>query len=69
MPESMTIDELIARLEEIREANREPDVPSFDPGSLGVHIQSEDGTYDSEILSVESVNDVWLIIKEPNYGL
>jgi len=34
-----------------------------------VRIQSEDGTFDSEIKSVESANDAWLIVKEPDYDL
>lgn len=63
----MTIDELIQRLTEIKEANYEPEVPAFDPGTLEVLIQSQDGTFDSEIVEVEQANDVWLIVNEPNY--
>ena len=63
----MTIDELIRELNEIKERNREPDVPNFDPGSIEVFVQSSEGTYDSPIQSVEQANDVWLIVNEPNY--
>lgn len=63
----MTIDELIRELNEIKERNREPDVPNFDSGSIEVFVQSSEGTYDSPIQSVEQANDVWLIVNEPNY--
>jgi len=65
----MTIDELITQLQEIKERNREPEVPNFDPGTLEIRIQSQEGTFESEIRSVEQANDVWLIIDEPNYDL
>ena len=65
----MTIDELIAKLQEIKERNREPDLPRFDPGTLEVSIQSDGGTYESEIALVEQPNDVHLIVDEPNYDL
>jgi hypothetical protein len=65
----MTIDDMIAELEDIKRRNQEPDVPGFDPGTLEVRIQSEDGTYESEIKSVEQANDVWIIVAEPNYDL
>lgn len=65
----MTIDELIADLNEIKERNREPEVPNFDPGTLEVRIQSEDGTYESSVNEVTQANDVWLIVDEPNYDL
>jgi hypothetical protein len=63
----MTINEMIKELEEIRERNREPEVPNFDPGTLEIRIQSQEGTFESEIVSVEQANDVWLIVDEPNY--
>jgi len=63
----MTIDELITQLQEIKERNREPEVPNFDPGTLEIRIQSQEGTFESEIRSVEQANDVWLIIDEPDY--
>ena len=63
----MAIDELIRELNEIKERNREPDVPNFDSGSIEVFVQSSEGTYDSPIQSVEQANDVWLIVNEPNY--
>lgn len=65
----MTIDEMISELNEIKERNREPEVPAFDPGTLEIRVQSADGTYESEIKSVEQANDVWLIVDEPNYDL
>jgi len=65
----MTIDELIAELNEIKERNREPEVPTFDPGTIQVKVQSEEGTYESDIKDCEMVADVWLIVAEPNYDL
>lgn len=65
----MTIDELIKELVEIKLANVEPEVPNFDPGALEVYVQSEEGTLDSPIKSVDQANDVWLIVNEPNYDL
>lgn len=65
----MTIDELIAALTEIKENNREPKIPNFDPGTMEVQVQSEDGTYDSDIVSVEEANGPWIIVNEPNYDL
>lgn len=65
----MTIDELITALTEIKENNREPEVPNFDPGTMEVRVQSEDGTYDSGITSVDDANGPWLIVNEPNYDL
>ena len=60
----MTIDEVIAELTEIKERNTEA---TCDGGSLEVRIQSEEGTFDSTILSIDMANDVWLIVKEPDY--
>lgn len=65
----MTIDELIAELEEIKKRNIEPDMPNFDPGTMEVHIQSQDGTYDSSIIEVSDANGPWIIVDEPNYDL
>ena len=60
----MTIDELIAELQDIKERNREPELPNFDPGTMEVHVESEDGCYDSEIERVEPANGPFLITKE-----
>ena len=65
----MTIDEVIEALTEIKERNREPDVPNYDPGTLEVRVQSADGTYESTIQSIESANDAWIIVAEPDYDL
>ena len=65
----MTIDELIAELTAIKERNREPDVPNYDPGTLEVRVQSCDGTFDSEITTIETLSDVWLFVDEPDYDL
>ena len=62
----MTIDEVIEALTEIKERNTEPEC---DGGSLEVRVQSEDGTYDSAIRSIESANDAWFIVDEPDYDL
>ena len=60
----MNINEVIEALKEIRERNTEP---HCDGGTLEVRVQSEDGTYDSEIVCIETANDAWFIVKEPNY--
>jgi len=60
----MTIDELIQELTEIKERNYEPEVPQYDPGTLEVFVQSEEGIFESPILQVNQANDVWLIVKE-----
>lgn len=65
----MTINELIAELEEVRERYREPEMPNYDPGTLEVRVQSQEGTFESEIESVESANGAWLIVEEPDYEL
>jgi hypothetical protein len=67
MVSEMTIDELIKELQEIKERNTEPDVPNFDPGSIEVFVQSEAGTFESEIQVVEQANDVWFIVDEPGF--
>ena len=65
----MTLNELIKELQEIRVRNMEPEIPDFDPGdSMEVRIQSEDGTFESAIRSVETPNEVWFIVDEPNYS-
>jgi len=65
----MTIDEVIEALTEIKERNREPDVPNYDPGTLDVRVQSAEGTYDSDIQMIDSANGAWLIVDEPDYDL
>lgn len=64
----MSIDELVAQLLEIKERNREPEVPDFDPGAMDVQVESEEGTFSSKIRSVEAANGPWLIVEEPNYA-
>lgn len=61
----MTIDELINELTTIKERNREPEVPNFDPGTIQVYVQDENGIFDSPINTVEMANDVWLIVNTP----
>ena len=63
----MKLNELIAEAQAYIERNREPEVPSYDPGEEEVKVQSLDGTYESEIVSFETANTPWLIVHEPDY--
>lgn len=60
----MTIDEVILHLQEIKRLNTEP---GCDGGTLEVRVQSCEGTFESTIESIEQANDVWIIVKEPDY--
>ena len=64
---TVTVDQLIAELVAIKERNTEPSLPSYDPGTLEVRVQSQEGTYESVINAVDQANDVWLIVEEPDY--
>lgn len=63
----MTINELIEKLEDIKGRNVESDVPDFDPGTIDVFVESQEGTYYSPIFKITQPNYVWLIVGEPNY--
>ena len=62
----MTIDEVIEALTEIKERNTDT---HCDGGTLEVRVQSAEGTYDSDIQSIDSANDAWIIVDEPDYDL
>lgn len=62
---TLTINELIEKLLEIKEANREPELPNLDPGTMEVFVQDDNGIYESGIISVEDANGPWLIVKTP----
>jgi hypothetical protein len=63
----MTVNELIAELEDWKKRNAEPEVPSYDPGTTEVRVESEEGTYDSVIIEITDANGPWVIVKEPDW--
>lgn len=60
----MSINELIAALEDWKRRNAEPEIPGFDPGTYEVMVQGQDGIFESPVLRVEDANGPWIIVKE-----